>query len=148
MTYGSSKKIQDITLQIGFGNIYSQKPNIFNLLFALRNFSIHLSAKLRREAYLRNVVNIVCFIYFRSLMKVLETTLFMLFQMNSIGFKSGEYGGRNNSLILHSFAHCIESFARWDLKLSRINTISSLGLLQRISLKNSHTSSFFECSLK
>ena len=61
-------------------------------------------------------------------MNVLEMTRFMLFQMNSIGFKSGEYGGRNTSLILSFSAHCIESFARWERKLSRINTISPLGL--------------------
>jgi len=38
-------------------------------------------------------------------------TLFMLFQMNSIGFKSGEYGGKKINEILHSSAHFTESFA-------------------------------------
>jgi hypothetical protein len=31
----------------------------------------------------------------------------MLFQMNSIGFKSGEYGGKKISVMLHSSAHFI-----------------------------------------
>ena len=32
-------------------------------------------------------------------MKVREMILLMLFQMNSIGFKSGEYGGKNTRFI-------------------------------------------------
>ncbi len=72
----------------------------------------------------------------------------MLFQMNSIGFKSGEYGGKNINLILHSSAHFNDALALWDLKLSRTKTISFSGFWRRISSKNSQTSSFFELSLK
>lgn len=135
---------EDLTMR----KIYSQKPNKFNLYFLPKNFSIQLSAKLSLLAYSWNFSKIILLKWFRSFMNVWEMTRFMLFHMNSIGFKSGEYGGRKINLMPHSLAHFIESFALWARKLSRVSTISFVGLWRRICLKKSHTSSFFECSLK
>ena len=56
-------------------------------------------------------------------MNSLEITPLILFQMDSIGFKSGEYGGRKTRFNPISSAVSMVSFARWDLKLSRIITI-------------------------
>ena len=71
----------------------------------------------------------------------------MLFQMNSIGFKSGEYGGKNTTSISFSSANSIVAFALCDLKLSRMTIILFAGFLDLISPINSHIDSFFEFSL-
>lgn len=81
-------------------------------------------------------------------MKFFEMTFLMLFQMNSIGFKSGEYGGRYINLMPISSAKSIVKFALCERKLSRIRIIFFVGFLDLISVKNSQTSSFLECSLK
>jgi len=44
-------------------------------------------------------------------MKVREMNLLMLFQMNSIGFKSIEYGGKNTRVILFHSAYSRVVFA-------------------------------------
>ena len=75
-------------------------------------------------------------------------TLLMLFHMNSIGFKSGEYGGKYINSIPFSLANSTVTFARCDRKLSRITTILFSGFIALILPRNSHTDSFFEFSLK
>ncbi|CAD7767093.1 MAG: hypothetical protein DNFNHJIP_00500 [Candidatus Argoarchaeum ethanivorans] len=72
----------------------------------------------------------------------------MLFQMNSIGFKSGEYGGKNTNIIPFSSVNFAVSFTLCELKLSRIITMIFPGFLDLISPKNSQIDSFFEFSLK
>ena len=76
-----------------------------------------------------------------------EMCLFMLFHMNSIGFRSGEYGGRNVSVIFSSLAVSRVLFAQCVLKLSSTITISRFGFCSRISFKNSQKLSVFESSL-
>lgn len=75
-------------------------------------------------------------------------TRLMLFHMNTIGLRSGEYGGRKTSEILSSIAFSLDLFTQYDLKLSKIITILFVGFSLRISSNNSQTSSFFECSLE
>ena len=75
-------------------------------------------------------------------------TFLMLFQMNSIGFKSGEYGGKNTNTIPFSSVNFVVSFALCELKLSRIITMVFPGFPDLISPKNSQIDSFFEFSLK
>jgi len=44
-------------------------------------------------------------------MKMDDIARFMLFQMNSIGLRSGEYGGRNTKISCSTSAFSIVSFA-------------------------------------
>ena len=79
-------------------------------------------------------------------MNVREIILRILFQMYSIGFRSGEYGGKYTSLTLFISAYSRVIFAWWDRKLSRMITISAPEFIFRIVWRNSPTSSFFEWS--
>ena len=47
-----------------------------------------------------------------------DNSLFMAFHMNSMGLRSGEYGGRNIRSMLSFSAVSVVNFAWWDLKLS------------------------------
>ena len=77
---------------------YSPYPNKFNLF--TRNFSIHLHANDKFTARILNwwsIFEISSNVFSKALM---DMNRFKLFQINSIGFKSGQYGGRKMSLCL------------------------------------------------
>ncbi len=56
-------------------------------------------------------------------MNEVDNILFMLFQMYSIGFKSGEYGDKNKRSIFNEFANSIVFFDLCVVKLSNIAMI-------------------------
>ncbi len=56
-------------------------------------------------------------------MNEVDNILFMLFHMYSIGFKSGEYGGKNTRSIFNEFANSIVFFDPCVVKLSNIPMI-------------------------
>jgi len=47
-----------------------------------------------------------------------DISLFIVFQMNSMGLRSGEYGGRKMRSMLSFPAVSVVSLVWWDLKLS------------------------------
>ncbi len=55
-----------------------------------------------------------------------DNILFMLFHMYSMGFKSGEYGGKNTKSIFNEFANSMVFLDLCVLKLSNIAMILSL----------------------
>lgn len=67
--------------------------------------------------------------------------------MYSIGFKCGEYGGKNTNSISFSFANSMVAFAPCDLKLSSIMTTFRFEFLDLIFPRKSQTDSVFEFSL-
>ncbi len=77
-----------------------------------------------------------------------EISFFMLFQMYSMGFRSGEYGGRNTRWMFSSWAFSLVALAQCDLKLSRMSMMGLSGFASLIFSRNSQTHSFLEFSLK
>ena len=67
--------------------------------------------------------------------------------MNSIGFKSGEYGGKNTNLISHSSANSNVSCVLCGLELSASPIIVFSGFAILISLRKSQKSQVFDSSL-
>jgi hypothetical protein len=104
------------------GNIflYIQEPNTLDLSSELINCSIHPLAKLNFIAYLRKAVSIISFKCSASLIKLRDIIRLMLFQVSSIGFKSGGYVGKNTKLISSSLANSNVSCAVCCLELSAI----------------------------
>ena len=79
---------------------------------------------------------------------VFNGQLFIDFHINSTGFRSGEYGGRNTSLIFNSLAFVFVLSAVCAFELSSISTIIFSLFFSTIFSRNSHTLSAFELSLK
>lgn len=69
-----------------------------------KNFVIQDLAKDKLPDNSLKDVIIVSFISSTSRINLTDTLLLTLFQINSIGFKSGEYGGKNTKLIPRSHA--------------------------------------------
>ncbi len=82
-----------------------------------------------------------------DLTNIWEIFLLMLFQINSIGLRSGEYGGRKTKLIRSDSANARVFCAMWARALSMINRMCFLGFLSRIRRRNAHTYSAVECSI-
>jgi len=73
-----------------------------------------------------------------------DMPLFMLFQINPAGLRSGEYGGGNVKFILSFLAVFLVFFSVMRLKLSKTIMIPPLGLTSRICPRNFDTDSFLE----
>ena len=66
--------------------------NKFNISY--KNLGIHILATERFAVNPKNASFTIPVSSSRFSISEIDRTLFMLFQINSIGFKSGEYGGR------------------------------------------------------
>ena len=75
-------------------------------------------------------------------MKLVDIILLLSFQIDSIGFRLGEYGGRNMGCMLSISAYSTVSDAWCARKLSRVRTILLSGFDSLIVSMNRHTSSF------
>ena len=116
------------------------------LLF--RNFSDHLFANVSLPDNTRKLFFIVSFSFSSESIVATDTALLTLFQMNSIGFRSGEYGGRNISLIFSNSA-VSKTIPQWcDLKLSGIMATGFSGFLSLIPAMKEVTFSLLERTWK
>ncbi len=70
-------------------------------------------------------------------MNEVDNILFMLFHMYSIGFKSGEYGGKNTRSMFNEFANSIVFFDLCVVKLPNIAMIFLISLRFLISNRKS-----------
>ena len=67
--------------------------------FLIQPIAYELNADISRKVL--SIIRLRCH---SDITRVADTTLFTLFHRNSIGLRSGEYGGRNTSLMFSSSA--------------------------------------------
>ncbi len=113
--------------------------NIFFIQFFANDFDFESFS----NSFFINFLNLSLFSINRG-----DIFFFMDFHINSIGFRSGEYGGKNTKCILSFKASFIVKNERCELKLSKIRIISFIGLFFLIFLKKSTMHSFVDFSLK
>ena len=71
----------------------------YTIILLLRNFIAQLFANVSLSDSCRKLSSILPLSFSSESMNVVEITLLILFQINSMGLRSGEYGGKNMRLI-------------------------------------------------